>query len=371
MNYSHLRFWHSRALCLFMVLCSLITINAQTTTDNVYIKEGVTVEPGGDLQYFTVAIDNASDDYVAYQMDIYLPEGLELAYEEGEPLIFINNEDGFYPTNVRKVPYHSLNMNITAECIRLMCTEGSNRAFKSRSGAMFDVYVTALPYIKPGDAQIELKGVKLSNINATGVTIPSIVSNAVKVSNHSTVALTVNSKNKYGTCLLPFDAPLPAGVKAYSCGAVSGENLVLEEQASLVAYTPYIIYAENGCNTTLSGSVDATNYVTTATIGYLTGTTVTSEVSAGANYILQNQGEGVMFYKVGDTPFSLAPGKCWLTLPAELQGSARFRLDGTTGIENVKTEKKIAKTIYDIKGRCVKEMLPGKMYIVDGKKIIW
>ena len=144
----------------------------------------------------------------------------------------------------------------------------------------------------------------------------------------------------------------------------------MTKQSNAKAYTPYILYAANGYSGTLSGAVDESKYSATVTDGYLSGTVVPTEVSGGnGHYVMQNKGEGPMFYKVTDTSFSIPAGKCWLTLPANLQGSVAFRLDGTTGISEVKGESGKMKAIYDLQGR--KVYTPSKgLYIIDGKKVL-
>ena len=84
---------------------------------------------------------------------------------------------------------------------------------------------------------------------------------------------------------------------------------------------------------------------------------------------MQNKGDGPMFYKVTDTSFSIPAGKCWLTLPSALQENASFRLDGTTGIDEVKGENGKVKTVYDFQGRKVDTLNKG-IYIIDGQKVL-
>ena len=54
--------------------------------ERVYASGEIDLKPGGDTetQYFAINLENAAMNYAAYQMDIVLPEGLELAYYEGE-----------------------------------------------------------------------------------------------------------------------------------------------------------------------------------------------------------------------------------------------------------------------------------------------
>jgi hypothetical protein len=93
---------------------------------------------------------------------------------------------------------------------------------------------------------------------------------------------------------------------------------------------------------------------------------ITDEVR---NYVLQNQGEGPMFYRVGETSFAVPAGKCWLTLPASLQGVAALKLHRPTGIETLPVSTLDANIIYDLSGRRIAQPAKG-VYIVGGKKVV-
>ena len=339
--------------------------------DCVYVSGDLSFKPGGDTetQYFSVNIADASMDYVAYQLDIVLPEGLEIAYYEGELDIYIDDTT-IYPTN-RKVPYHSLTPKVNKDHIRVICKDDGNRAFKAKSGELFKVGVVASPYLKPGDVKVQLRNIVLSDINSQGPEFDAVEPASIgTASSTSTLTLKVSANNKFSTAILPFDTELPAGLEAYSCAATEGENLVLEAQSSIKAFTPYIVYAPNGYDGTLTGTVDAEKYQATVTNGYLSGTVVKTEITGDTgNYVLQNQGEGPMFYRVGETPFAIPAGKCWLTLPASLQGVAAFQLQRPTGIETIPLSTLDANIIYDLSGRRIAQPARG-VYIVGGKKVV-
>ena len=341
-----------------MLFCAMMysgTAKAQGE-ERVYAIGELTLVPqvGGETQYFAVHLENAAQDYVAYQLDIVLPPGMELATYDGEPDIYIDDL-AMYP-NSRKIPYHSLDIKEHEGFIRVICTDGSNRSFNARSGELFLVGVVASPYLKPGDVSIELKNVTLSNINSEGPVYETMgYSNVGTVGSTSTLNLKVSSTNRFGTAILPFDVnEMPVGLEAYSCNEMDGENLVLQKATSMQAFTPYILYAPNGYDGTLSGEVDAQLYKTSSTAGYLNGTIVKTEVQGGnGHYVLQNQGEGPMFYKVGDTPFAIPAGKCWLSLPEEAHGVAAMRLPNPTAIESIPMNKESNAVYYDLSGRQV------------------
>lgn len=361
---------------LALSMCCLLCLCEAVAQERVYVKDGYTFEPGSKTtQYLSVMLENAAENYVAYQMDIYLPAGLELAYYNGAPDIYIKASSPLYPKDDRSGDRcHQLTISKSAEFIRLMCVDVSgNRPLLARNGELFVIGVTTTsPYVKPGDVQVELKGVKLSNADAEGPTYTSIENNVGSVSTTSTVSIKVSATNRFSTCVFPFDVEtLPAGLSAYDCTQLNGDNLYLTHPEKISAFTPYVLYAPNGFQGNISGQVDASKYKETVENGYLKGTVVSTQIEGSQGYyVMQNQGEGTMFYKVGDVPFTIPEGKCWLAVPQS--SNARFVLDfGATGIgetENGKLEGANDDT-YDLQGRKTNVTDKG-IYILNGKKVV-
>ena len=183
-----------------------------------------------------------------------------------------------------------------------------------------------------------------------------------------TIAIT--AANKYSTCILPFDAALPTGVEAYECSTVTGEYLDLIEAGSLVARTPYILYAPDGVNATLRGVVEEPKADNQVKKGLLTGYVFDAQALtlAAGDYVLQNQGQGVMFYNAAGISLTIPAGRCYLTVPGNKARTLRIRRE-TTDIDEVIEEGE--SIIYDLMGRRVTEMQPGRVYIVNGKKIVY
>ncbi len=362
---------------------------AQEPAAKVYIKSPVTVEPGVTTsQKLVISMDatNAEETFCAFQMDIVLSDGLEFEYRNGKPRITMV-KPGVYPSytewddddNEVSVYTHSLNMSEINGGIRVIVYSSDPdedlRYFAKKKGDLLNVYVKTTPYLKPGDVNITLRGVTFANLDATaGFKADELILTGLTAEATSTLPVKVSSTNKFSTAVFPFDVDaIPAGLEVYSCNSTNGENLVLTKQSKAVAYTPYILYAENGFDGTLSGAVDASKYSEVVSDGYLRGAVAAQEIDGGNGcYVMQNKGDGVMFYSVDDDSFSIPAGKCWLALPAALQGSASFRLDGTTGIGEVKGENGEVKTIYDLTGRKVNAengKLKG-LYIINGKKVL-
>jgi hypothetical protein len=136
------------------------------------------------------------------------------------------------------------------------------------------------------------------------------------------------------------------------------------------AYTPYILYSPSDFSANIGGEVDASKYPEGGTVkqGYLVGTVVQKELKESTSYVMQNQGNGAMFYNVGDTPFVLSAGKCYAELPDGSEARV-IRMDDATGIietENVELESENG---FDLSGRRVDKLQKG-VYIVKGKKVI-
>lgn len=354
-----------------LFICLAVSATAQTE-ERMYVKD-LTVEPGGETQYMLIALENGSDEtYTAFQVDVELPKGLELSYYNGEAEVYLPLEDHVYPADRRGNPLHTVAYKVEGNLIKIRCYSSTNQLFTSMNGNLLEIGVVPSAYLKPGDVEIKLHGVLFANVTEqAGYNADLITSTAVQASSTSTLNLNVSATNKFSTAVLPFDvAEIPAGLEVYSCGSTSGENLVLSRQQSIKAFTPYILYAANGYNGTLSGTVDASKYAETVTEGYLTGTLINREIAGGKGYyVMQNKGEGPMFYRVEDTAFAIPAGKCWLTIPAGMQSAVSFHLDGTTGIGELKGEEGNAGTIYDVQGRSVKRAEKG-LYIINGEKVL-
>lgn len=201
------------------------------------------------------------------------------------------------------------------------------------------------------------------------------------IADASTVSVDINiaPENMWSTCVLMFGvAELPEGLRAFKSSelAEGSQSLVLEEVKALEAYTPYILYAQEGYQGTLTGAVDFTNYVAVASDDIaLKGAVEQQTITEG--YILQNQGSGMKFHKILDsTEFTIPVGKCWLevnSLDVAVQSvSLKFK-EGTTGIEGVALDVEVlneADGIYTIDGKRVSDMQKGQIYVVGGKKTI-
>ncbi len=207
---------------------------------------------------------------------------------------------------------------------------------------------------------------------ANGNNASILIQEAVK----NEVTLNIKAENKYGTLIVPFDAELE-GAKAYSVNSVdaNGKTLLLTgETTSLKANTPYIVYAESGVETTLSG-VGAAYTDATYIDGWLTGVYEATPITAefDGKYVLQKQGDIVGFYQIDTTADpsvtnqNIGANRAYLTAPAA--DVKAFFLGGTeTAIQGVKSESENG-AIYNMAGQRVSRAQKG-IFIQNGRKMI-
>lgn len=373
-----------KALRLF---CMLVLLPAslwaqQASTDKVVINDLATDKYG---TYFTIGIDG-SRIYTSVNMDITMPEGISVARYKGNLDVSLCKTDNtVFPSEEdrdgNKEWKHSVACTygvVAPRMLRIACYSNENAEFTKTSGDLFVIYVEVDNEVykksfcpKP---IVTVSGIALVEADATKHVPADFTCRpfASVIAAERTLPLNINAANQIGTLILPFSAALPQGVKAYTCDAVDDENavLVLTSASKIDACTPYIVYAQNGYSGTISGTVDMTaEYPATDVYnqGFLTGVLSANVVNDG--YIMQNQGNGPMFYDAEGSSFSLPAGRCYLT-PTGVAASRAYALRiGVTGIENSEFRNEKSEIIYDLTGRRVVNPTRG-IYIYNGKKMV-
>lgn len=180
------------------------------------------------------------------------------------------------------------------------------------------------------------------------------------------------STTGWATLILPFDAELPEEVIAYSCYDTDGEVLELVENKSIKANIPYLMKGQEGDNYLFSGYslADKDSY----TDGLFTGTYVEYQTQAdGKTYVFQSNNGETAFYLVSEDEPIVQPYNCYIVCE-NAESTPIFRLThngGTTNIDGSQlTNNNFELEIYDLMGRKVSSMEKGKMYIVNGVKVI-
>ena len=125
----------------------------------------------------------------------------------------------------------------------------------------------------------------------------------------TTISFTL-SEAGVGTLILPYDAALPDGLKAYKCVSLQGTMVVLEEQESITAHAPVLMQGEPGTYifTGMPAEGDASY-----TSGLLTGVMEATTITTG--YVLATQNGVTGFYKL-EPGTTLPANRCYLQVEA-------------------------------------------------------
>lgn len=388
-----------KKILLLLLLASTSAFAQHFTTDKVVVifdsedSAPLTLNGTSSECYFTVRLEGGEDGriYNGYQMDIHLPDGMTVMSNDGELELYMAKSgwtsDGvvIYPFTEKrgeKTYKHSVDGNmISANTLRVGCLSQTVDNFTATSGDLFHVYVQTSAYMKPGDVKITIDNVVL---NANEITQGDGIYHAVSykpsvecgvtisgVSGDCSLNFNVSGANHWSTCVLPFSCDVPSGVVAYSANEVDGDNnLLLTRAESFEAYTPYILYSENGYSSTLSGTVDPALYPEDGfvTVGKLNGAIAPQQVTEG--FVLQKLNDVVKFYSCNNGTYNIPAGKCWVSPLTNEARSLSFKI--TDGEETAITELKSKtsdRVMYDLTGRRVTKPTKG-MYITNGKKIL-
>lgn len=353
------------------------------TDDHVAVGE-LTPVAGSTNRYSLMVSLVGSRRYTAGEMDIEFPAGLDVEMKNGKPNLNIWKGAGtIYPYSIDEDSgdrsfTHSIISSfgvIGKHKLRLSIFSTLNENFTADSGPLFKLYLTASPYLKPGEARLKITQCHLITAEKTVVTQYDTKDHdePINITNHeSHVPLLISAANKYSTCVLPFATSLPQGLRAFSVARREKTVLYLEEAESMEAFTPYILYAENGFSGTLSGTVDESLYQETVQRGVLYGTLVDRNMDEG--HVLQNKGDGARFYAINGQDFVIPAGKCWVLLDVynpPVSQALSMEIGGTTGIGNVESQSdSVDAPVYSIDGTRVKSLVPGRIYIRNGRKFM-
>lgn len=370
-----------RIVTIMMCWVASIATYAQKNTDCISIEE-VTLTPGSEEGYITFKLNGSSIYYTAYNLDVVLPEGISVVMKNGKP--DVKRVNAIYPYTLddddNKEYTHTVSATfgvVAKQQLRVACISLSNQNLTATSGSLFKVHVSVSAYAKPGVQQIPISGVCLKAVGQPGHYPASIVDNNVTIGNHTSVPVSVSAAAKWSTCILPFGAIVPEGVKAYTPKRHDETYVYLEKNSEMEAFTPYILYSEDGYSGMLEGDVDAALYPENGFVnkdGYLSGAIMPQVATEG--YVLQNGVEGVKFYRITEgSKFTIPSGKCWANIPSGSNVKSlnfMFLDEDETGVTTALHDEKENMMMYDLHGRSVSNsaVLHKGIYIKNGEKVI-
>lgn len=214
-----------------------------------------------------------------------------------------------------------------------------------------------------GGYHIKYKNLSLSTI--TGGAYTNIQPKEMSQVPASCTASWCNNAS-YSTLYLPYGVELPENVTAYT-GTLEGNVLTIKAMESNVvpAYTAVLLEDMDKRSTIDLTMVNTTKKVTD---NHLRGTLTAIEGIDKSNYYVLGHGSShIGFYHPNSTTLKANAAYIYVEGGAS---ALSIRREGATDIEESEFSIQDSELIYDLMGRRVTEMQPGRMYIVNGRKVV-
>jgi hypothetical protein len=199
----------------------------------------------------------------------------------------------------------------------------------------------------------------------------------------------INKGNMWATMYLPYAVTIPQGVNVYYAAKDAiKENVITLTQFSdtIPARTAVLLRREGDAPSTEATArfkFDLAEDVEAVASNLFDGTIMQTAIDSPVGtrvYLLINYNKEAFYWMAdeynsnceltgaGAGYVKCDANKCYLKIEGANQSAFNFRIEGTTGVEDVKTENGEVKAIYDLQGRKVVNPKEG-LYIVDGKKV--
>ena len=234
----------------------------------------------------------------------------------------------------------------------------------SNASAAVDETDTKLVIVTPNDRSSAFS----ATINATcGFT-------QIKVYYTGDVTATLSvSAAKWATFIAPFACALEDGVKAYTAADNDGTITFTEVETTIPAETPVVVYHDGAYTKAYTGEVTSkyATYTKDALVGVLAAKTGIEAATGKTNYVLQNNAQGVGFYKVASGTISLKANRAYMSIDESSAIKDFFDFDfKTTGIQSILNPAKAEQVgIYDLAGNKLSAPQKG-INIINGVKVL-
>lgn len=177
------------------------------------------------------------------------------------------------------------------------------------------------------------------------------------------------------TLVLPYEAQIPTGVKAYTLTYTSGNKATATEVTDVIpANTPVLVNATAG-KYDFKATTKYTTKSDSPVSGCLYGAWAETEAPVGS-YVLQNQSGTVAFYRVATAGIKISANQAYL-LASGAQGAGVMNVEfgGITGIkdvENADIESANHGAVYTIDGKKADNarLSKGQVYVTKGKAFL-
>ncbi len=357
-----------KLLCLLLALAGVQAM-AQTQTLKVWGHDFTMTADGTTSTHLTIS-ENDVVNYTAFNMTIVVPEGISIAQVKSGRLyvndILINPD--------RDSGGHTISCNMPdKKTIKIIAYSTDLYEFYPDDiegnpvDELFTIGLVADPTMVNGDYDIQIIDCKF--IPKEGET--SILNETPKMKMtvqggiDGTLINYTMSESGYGTIILPYNAELPVGLKAYECTHIENGVVVTNEVSEISANTPLLLSGEAGEYTfvgILQSAEDAYS------IGVLTGVMKDMEISSG--YVLQEQSKVVGFYPVvSSKPVVVPQYRCFLVTDQQVK---YIKLnDNITNIVHFGQDVNHEGIFYNTLGKQIDKPSQRGVYIKGNRKVLF
>ena len=170
----------------------------------------------------------------------------------------------------------------------------------------------------------------------------------------------------WATACLSYDAEVPEGTKAYYISAIDGSQVVLNELDEIPAGEGFILNAAKGTHT-----FAALEAAPSPISNLLVGTLSAVAVEPNSVYVLGKREEAGEMAMMLYTGTEIGAGHAYLPMPTgEAAAAYTFKLGTVDGITSIDADGGAPATVYNLSGQRVESMQKGRIYIVNGKKVM-
>ena len=170
----------------------------------------------------------------------------------------------------------------------------------------------------------------------------------------------------WATACLSYDAEVPEGTKAYCISAIEDNQVVLNELDEIPAGEGFILNAAEGPHT-----FAALKAAPSPISNLLVGTLSAVAVEPNSVYVLGKREEAGEMAMMLYTGTEIGAGHAYLPMPTgETVAAYTFKLGTVDGITSIDADGGAPATVYNLSGQRVESMQKGRIYIVNGKKVM-
>ena len=349
---------------LIVILCVLMALALKASAD-----DGLRIEPfeiaANETKEVNIILDDANEVYCGLQFDLYLPQGVELCYDEDL------EEYMCEPVKAKLGKTHSVLLEQKekegAVFYRFLISDMKNRTIGS--GEIYTLTIKANDMISTGLQEVAFKDVVLSDANQQGPKVAEIP--------YQVTCLVPVNVTSLGYASFSWPRTLDfseTGAQAFIVTEKGTGSVRLEEVQTVPAGTGVLVKADEGTYYPQTTEDEATGDDVSRNL--LTGTASGSYTVADADnvYVLSNLSGGEAGLYVADAGVTIAQYKAYLALADGTGAKDGLVFDFTqTGLQTLgKGQQPTDRSaVYNLNGQQVAGRdLPAGIYIVNGKKVV-